>query len=69
MPTLTPDQIAAIVQYSAQVGRNWKSALLADWQRSAPLRFAGDFAPLRQLRNSHGPEWLARFQLATITAA
>lgn len=55
-PNLTPDQLNALRAFAAEHGRNWKSKLLAGWLRAA---YPG---PLQQVRNSHGPTWLAGFK-------
>lgn len=61
---LTATDLAALKSYAAEHGRNWKSALRADW---AAARAIGDRgATLHCLRNRLGPAWLARFSLAAL---
>lgn len=57
-PELTATQLAALRDYANQHGRHsWKNYLSADWLNG---RLPAD---LHALRNSHGPRWLATFQL------
>ena len=54
---LTDDQCRALVLYAAQHGQAWKARLRDEWMRAAA-------APeLHRLRNTHGPSWLARFEI------
>jgi len=51
---LTPERRSALIAFAREHGRGWKSVLLAGWLRAA---FPGY---LQQIRNSHGPAWLAK---------
>lgn len=51
---LNTEQRAAIVQFRERFGRTWKSKLMDGWLRAA---YPG---ALQQIRNSLGPEWLAK---------
>jgi hypothetical protein len=57
LPALTQAQIAVLQDFARANGRNWKSALRDLWMRAA----AGP--TLHDLRNTHGPSWLANFRL------
>lgn len=54
---ITDEQTAALRDYAKEHGRFWKAQLNLDWldARASP--------PLQQLRNSHGPSWLADYKL------
>ncbi len=54
---LRPDHVAALQDYAKEHGRTWKAKLRDDWMNA---RTTG---PLHELRNSHGPSWLANFRL------
>jgi hypothetical protein len=57
-PELTASQLAALRAYARQHGRaNWKNYMSADWRHG---RLG---AELQSLCVSHGPRWLATFQL------
>ena len=60
---LTPEQASALKMFAAEHGRCWKNRLSHHWQNaSAP-------ATLHSLRNTHGPEWLRVFRLASLESA
>ena len=54
-----PDQLAALADYAHYYGGNWRANLLVDWRR-AGSRWPGPYHLLQQLRNNHGPSWLAK---------
>lgn len=54
---LTDRQTAAITAFAREHGPAWKARLGDLWYRAAAQ------PTLHALRNSHGPEWLAAFQL------
>jgi hypothetical protein len=56
---LTSDELDALQRYAAKHGRRWKSVLRDAWMGLPPHDDAGT---LRNLRNSHGPAWLDKFQ-------
>lgn len=58
----TPEQMAALKDYAAWAGPDWKNQLQTDWMR-AGSRWPGEWAYLQQLRNQLGPSWLATFEL------
>jgi hypothetical protein len=62
LPPLTPAQVAALQDFARAHGRRWKSALRDLWMRSAASPV------LHQLRNTHGPSWLASFRLPELAA-
>lgn len=62
----TEEQIAALRQYAAENGRNWKSALNADWMRASAKINGEHSALLQQIRNEFGPSWLVKFKLAAV---
>lgn len=55
---LTPDELAAVVEFANTHGRTWKADLRDLWMRAAAP------ATLHRLRNTHGPSWLASFKLS-----
>lgn len=55
---LTPEQAETLKAYAAWAGKAWRKDLLSDWLR-AGSRFPGEYAYLQQIRNQHGPRWLA----------
>ena len=59
---LTPAQAAAITEFAAQHGRRWKAVLNNAWTSGRDERMPNG-ALLRQIRNNHGPTWLARLTL------
>lgn len=60
---LTERQQWAIDTFRASKGRNWKSALRANWERASyPGINADDAAALQQVRNTLGPEWLNKYR-------
>lgn len=54
---LPPGGLEALQAYAAKHGRTWKSKLSLAWSR------ASEPGVLQQIRNSHGPGWLANFKL------
>lgn len=50
----------ALAAYAAKHGRTWKATLREAWMGRAPH---DDTGVLRELRNTHGPEWLKSFRL------
>lgn len=56
-PDLTPEQDAAIRAFAKRHGGNWKATLRDLWMRAAAS------PDLHSLRNTHGPAWLAAFQI------
>ncbi|MEJ7715978.1 MAG: hypothetical protein WKF40_09895 [Thermoleophilaceae bacterium] len=57
-PPLMLSQVTALRAYAHDHGRTWKAKLWAEWMNATaePL--------LHGLRNTHGPRWLERFDLA-----
>lgn len=54
---LTGDEMAELQVMRRAFGRTWKEELRKRWE-------AADAGPtLQALRNTHGPQWLARFKL------
>jgi hypothetical protein len=64
MPTVmpTPEQIAALREWAAIHGRNWKAPLRDAWMNGDYHGFANSHY-LQQVRNNLGPSWLVRFTL------
>lgn len=58
---ISDEQLDALHEYAAWAGPKWKAQLGMDWMR-AGSGYAG-YATLHQLRNSHGPSWLAKVRL------
>lgn len=58
-PPLMREQLFALREYAKEHGPGWKDRLSKDWLNPTghPLLFL--------LRNSHGPVWLAKFELPT----
>ena len=59
---VTPEQQDALNRYAEAAGEDWIDSLLTDWMRAGSeiCRDHGiEYALLHQLRNSHGPTWLA----------
>jgi hypothetical protein len=55
-PALTAEQTKALTAFVVRSGRFWKVSLRHAWE-------AGTVGPeLQQLRNTHGPRWLAKFK-------
>lgn len=54
---LTPEQSAALARFAASHGLGWKAVLRAQWTAASAE------PELHRLRNTHGPSWLAAFQL------
>lgn len=61
MQKISAEQELALQQFAKANGREWKAKLNSLWQRAA--------APvaLHQLRNSHGPSWLASYRVKSGT--
>ncbi|QXN71591.1 hypothetical protein RCIROH_92 [Rhodobacter phage RcIroh] len=64
LPKLTEEQISELREFAAVEGRNWKAILEKEsWWRGLPCRDKnGKEYSLYNLRNSHGPTWLANFR-------
>lgn len=57
MQTISTEQEQALRQFAKANGRIWKAKLNILWERAdAPV-------VLHQLRNSHGPSWLASYRI------
>lgn len=55
---LTVEQRNALLQFRREAGHRWKSKLISAWSSGLDERLPN--APLlRQIRNNHGPRWLA----------
>lgn len=54
----TPEQLAALDDYKASHGRNWKQSLILAWMRGSDDREPNGYL-LRQVRNTFGPAWLS----------
>lgn len=54
---LDAEQREALREFAAEYGERWKAELGTLWMRGAAR------PTLHALRNSHGPEWLSRFEL------
>jgi len=52
------EQLEALQRYATSRGRSWKAKLNAAWMNGADAR-EPDGHLLRQVRNEHGPSWLA----------
>lgn len=57
LPPLTTVQLECLQDFARANGRQWKAALRDCWMRSTAS------PTLHQLRNTHGPSWLATFRL------
>lgn len=67
---LTHLQQEALDTFRASKGRNWKSALRANWERASYPGMSVDHAAgLQQIRNSLGPEWLTKYRAPEPAAA
>jgi len=54
------EQANALLAYAEEKGRTWKAHLRADWY-SASANVRGEYrAPLQQVRNTLGSEWLTK---------
>jgi len=62
LPAPTDEQIEALAGYAAYAGNGWRRQLALDWM-VAGSRWHGPYELLHQLRNSHGPRWLAGYAL------
>lgn len=63
-PALTVDQCQELRAFAAHYGRKWKDTLTVEsWRRGMPM---DGYPTLYGLRNSHGPMWLAGFNIESI---
>jgi hypothetical protein len=62
------EQLAAIISFAQDNGRNWKAELNHSWMNA---NYAGrtDGHLLQQVRNQFGPSWLVKFKLKAAKAA
>jgi hypothetical protein len=61
---LTDVELAAMWAWRKVYGRRWRTALWSAWQRHEYMGVADRHVqPLAYLRNSRGPNWLARFKM------
>jgi hypothetical protein len=67
-PAPSPDQLAAVAAYAARHGRTWRASLATAWSTGRDAAEL-DGHLLRQVRNSHGPAWLATVTLAELATA
>ena len=68
MQELTEAQIEALAIYSVdRLGDDWKACLVRDWESDDPGIAINDYGwrILRQMRETHGPQWLEEFELCT----
>lgn len=65
---LTAEQLAALREFAAVNGYNWKSKLSAVWSTGRYAAFGGttNSAALQQVRNIFGPSWLAKFSFDNV---
>jgi hypothetical protein len=65
-PPLTNEERAALLEFKAKYGREWKQYLMAAWlsyaYRGRPMG-GQDTGILRNIRNMRGPTWLDRLKL------
>ena len=55
---ISDEQRQSLSGYAIWKGtKTWRNALQCDWMRGGSA-WPGDFEPLYQLRNTHGPGWL-----------
>lgn len=55
---ITAEQFGALQKWSAAYGKTWKEALTTAWLRGGDRN--PNYSPyLQQIRNQHGPSWLA----------
>lgn len=59
LDVLTTEQRKTLIDYARFRGANWKAKLNRDWMRAGSDWRGGSYAFLQQIRNQHGPEWLA----------
>jgi hypothetical protein len=61
-PVLTQEQLAALISFAKDNGRNWKTELRHSWMT---CNYTGrdDGHLLQQIRNRFGPTWLVNFRL------
>ncbi len=67
---LSEAQLEALGIYSVDRGADdWKASLLRDWERDDPAWAINDFGwrILRELRETHGPEWLHSFAFRPVS--
>lgn len=56
---LRPDQQLALVAFAKKHGRTWRGKLLDCWWVGAcPGMTPEEWAPLQQIRSTHGPAWI-----------
>lgn len=55
------EQLAALENFRKAWGRTWKSKLIHAWHTGADAELF-DGSLLRQIRNTHGPKWLADYR-------
>jgi hypothetical protein len=66
-PQPTSEQLAALRDFAAEWGRQWKAELRSVWETGNYSYRDQDIAPaLQQVRNQFGPAWLKRFQFAKL---
>ena len=65
--TFTPnaEQLTALQAYAAWAGADWRCMLRRDWMRGGS-NWRGEWAPLQQVRNRAGTQWLARFEMEVL---
>lgn len=64
----TEEQLRDVTDYMLEKGVRWKSELNLDWMH-ARARVRGEHsAPLQQIRNTYGPDWLNKVTTAIIQA-
>ena len=70
-PDLTSEQIHVLRKYRDAVtlasdgSADWKRQLSADWMHAGSRFIDSDvWCTLQRLRNTHGPSWLATFELS-----
>jgi hypothetical protein len=65
MTTPNTEQLTAVTDYALAVGPDWKSSLSSDWMRAGTTVYElrDRYHLLQQVRNQHGPKWLATFEV------
>ena len=64
------EQRAALRDYAARNGRDWKRKLSDDWSRAGSARFDRDrWSLLQQVRNQFGPSWLYKVKLGDLNGS
>lgn len=59
----TAEQLAALQAWRDAMGKQWRSKLLAAWERAGE-GYSAYVPALQHLRNTFGPSWLVRVKLA-----